>query len=283
MGRAIAALDVIFNVISALARGRERDMNARLELVHNNAPYPVSALHAVEPSAPIAPAVMRMLDWPERDRPRERLLKLGAQTLSDAELLALFLNTGRPGMTSVDVARDLLVRFESIRGVLSTTATELRRFDGIGPAKAALLLAVSELCQRSLAEKTRDRPLLDAPQAVEDYLKWLIGARPNEVFVTLFLDIRHCLITVDESAKGSISRVAVYPREIVRRALTLNAASLIVAHNHPSGGVEPSANDRRLTRVLQDSLALIDVRLLDHLVVTSNEVFSFSRQGWMPA
>ena len=118
---------------------------------------------------------------------------------------------------------------------------------------------------------------------MEDYLKWLIGTRPNEVFVTLFLDIKHCLITVDESAKGSISRVAVYPREIVRRALTLNAASLIVAHNHPSGGVEPSANDRRLTRVLQDSLALIDVRLLDHLVVTSNEVFSFSRQGWMPA
>ena len=136
---------------------------------------------------------------------------------------------------------------------------------------------------RPLAEKTRDRPLLDAPQAVEDYLKWLIGTRPNEVFVTLFLDIKHCLITVDESAKGSISRVAVYPREIVRRALTLNAASLIVAHNHPSGGVEPSANDRRLTRVLQDSLALIDVRLLDHLVVASNEVFSFSRQGWMPA
>jgi DNA repair protein RadC len=273
----------ISNLIRANPGAWEHDMNARLELVQNNASYPADALTAVDPPARIAPAVMRILDWPERDRPRERLLKLGAQTLSDAELLALFLNTGRPGMTSVDVARDLLVRFESIRGVLSTTATELRRFGGIGPAKAALLLAVSELCQRSLAEKTRDRPLLDAPQAVEDYLKWLIGTRPNEVFVTLFLDIKHCLITVDESAKGSISRVAVYPREIVRRALTLNAASLIVAHNHPSGGVEPSANDRRLTRVLQDSLALIDVRLLDHLVVTSNEVFSFSRQGWMLA
>ena len=258
-------------------------MNARLELVQNTARYPAAALLAAEPPARIEPAIMRMLDWPARYRPRERLLKLGAQTLSDAELLALFLNSGRPGMTSVDVARDLLVRFESIRGVLGTTATELRRFGGIGPAKAAPLLAVSELCQRSLAEKTRDRPLLDAPQAVEDYLKWLIGTRPNEVFVTLFLDIKHFLITVDESAKGSISRVAVYPREIVRRALTLNAASLIVAHNHPSGGVEPSANDRRLTRVLQDSLALIDVRLLDHLVVTSNEVFSFSRQGWIPA
>jgi DNA repair protein RadC len=199
------------------------------------------------------------------------------------ELLALFPNTGRPGMTSVDVARDRLVRFESIRGVLSTTATQLRRFGGIGPAKATLLRAASELCQRSLAEKTRERPLLDAPQAVEDYLKWLIGTRPNEAFVTLYLDIKHCLISVDESAKGSLSRGAVYPRQIVRRALTLNAASLIAAQNHPSGGVEPSASNRRLRRVLQDSLALIDVQLLDHLVVASNEIFSFSRHGWMPA
>jgi DNA repair protein RadC len=199
------------------------------------------------------------------------------------ELLARFPNTGRPGTTSVDVARDLLVRFESIRGVLSTTATQLRRFGGIGPAKATLLRAASELCQRSLAEKTRERPLLDAPQAVEDYLKWLIGTRPNEAFVTLYLDIKHCLISVDESAKGSLSRGAVYPRQIVRRALTLNAASLIAAHNHPSGGVEPSASNRRLRRVLQDSLALIDVQLLDHLVVASNEIFSFSRHGWMPA
>jgi DNA repair protein RadC len=199
------------------------------------------------------------------------------------ELLALLPNTGRPGMTSVDVARDRLVRFESIRGVLSTTATQLRRFGGIGPAKATLLRAASELCQRSLAEKTRERPLLDAPQAVEDYLKWLIGTRPNEAFVTLYLDIKHCLISVDESAKGSLSRGAVYPRQIVRRALTLNAASLIAAQNHPSGGVEPSASNRRLRRVLQDSLALIDVQLLDHLVVASNEIFSFSRHGWMPA
>jgi DNA repair protein RadC len=171
------------------------------------------------------------------------------------ELLALFPNTGRPGMTSVDVARDRLVRFESIRGVLSTTATQLRRFGGIGPAKATLLRAASELCQRSLAEKTRERPLLDAPQAVEDYLKWLIGTRANEAFVTLYLDLKHCLISVDESAKRSLSRGAVYPRQIVRRALTLNAASLIAAHNHPSGGVErerkqppPEARVARLAR-----------------------------------
>ncbi|WP_438395655.1 RadC family protein [Caballeronia sp. DA-9] len=257
-------------------------MNACLELVPAAGPRAADALLSASAPDEKNATTPRILDWPQHDRPRERLLQHGAHALSDAELLALFLNTGRPGMTSVDVARDLLTRFESIRGVLGATATELRRFGGIGPAKAALLLAVSELCQRALAEKTRDRPLLDAPQAVEDYLKWLIGNRPNEVFVTLFLDIRHCLITVDESAKGSLSRVAVYPREIVRRALTLNAASLIVAHNHPSGGVTPSASDRRLTRLLTEALALIDIRLLDHLVVASNEVFSFSRQGWMP-
>jgi DNA repair protein RadC len=257
-------------------------MNARLEIVQADSTRVADAFRTVPPSNESNSVTARILDWPEHDRPRERLLQQGAHALSDAELLALFLNTGRPGMTSVDVARDILTRFESIRGVLGATATELRCFGGIGPAKAALLLAVSELCQRALAEKTRDRPLLDAPQAVEDYLKWLIGNRPNEVFVTLFLDIRHCLITVDESANGSLSRVAVYPREIVRRALTLNAASLIVAHNHPSGAVTPSASDRRLTRLLHESLALIDIRLLDHLVVASNEVFSFSRHGWMP-
>jgi DNA repair protein RadC len=261
-------------------RFAEPNVNAHLKLVP-------SSLPDADPGAPQRPrepgrAFMRMLDWPERDRPRERLLQMGAESLSDAELLGLFLGSGRPGTTAVDVARDLLGRFESVRGVLSASAAELRTFGGIGPAKAALLLAASELCRRLLAEKARARPLLDTPHAVEDYLKLLIGARPNEVFLTLFLDVRHHLICVDESASGSLTRVAVYPHEIVRRALTLNAASLIIAHNHPSGAVAPSASDRRLTRVLYDSLALIDIKLLDHLVVTSEEVFSFARQGWVP-
>jgi DNA repair protein RadC len=261
-------------------------MNARLELVARVA-RPACLIEQPDfepiPAARPVPATNRILDWPERDRPRERLLQLGAHALSDAELLSLFLNTGRPGMTSVDIARDLLVQFETLRGVLAATAAQLRACSGIGPAKAALLLAVSELCQRALAEKTRSRPLMDSPKPVEDYLKLLIGNRPHEVFVTLFLDVKHCLITTDESATGTISRVAVYPREIVRRALALNAASVIVAHNHPSGGVAPSASDRRLTRMLKDALALIDVQLLDHLVVASNEIFSFSRQGLLSA
>ncbi len=261
-------------------------MNACLELLEPGAysgdrldDADLTACYGRPPAARVQPAPVRILDWPESDRPRERLLLLGAAAVSDAELLSLFLNTGRPGMTSVDIARELLVQFETLRGVLAAPASELRTCAGIGPAKAALLLAVSELCRRSLAESTRKRPLLDSPKPVEDYLKLLIGARANEVFVTLFLDVKHCLICAEESASGSIARVAVYPREIVRRAISLNAASVIVAHNHPSGDITPSPSDKRLTRMLRDALALIDVRLLDHLVVASNEVFSFARQG----
>jgi DNA repair protein RadC len=231
----------------------------------------------VKPLSPVIP----IRDWAKAERPRERLLDSGAAALSDAELIALFLHTGVPGWTAVDLSRELLKHFGTVRGVLDASASELRALRGIGPARAAQLLAVSEMCRRALAEKARDRALLDSPGAVEDYLRLLIGTRPCEVFVCLYLDARHQLLAVEESAHGSITRVAVYPREIVRRALALNAAGLIVAHNHPSGGVAPSANDRRLTRTLQDALALIDVRLLDHIVVASNDIFSFARQGWL--
>lgn len=225
--------------------------------------------------------VVPIRDWAESERPRERLLETGATSLSDAELFALFLQSGIPGWTAVDLARELLAHFGSLRSVLDASANQLCALRGIGPARAAQLLAVSELCRRALAEKARDRALLDTPGAVEDYLKLLIGTRPYEVFVSLYLDARHKLLHVEESSRGSITRVAVYPREIVRRALSLNAVGLVVAHNHPSGGVAPSASDRYLTRTLQDALTLIDVRLLDHMVVASNEIFSFARNGWL--
>ena len=247
-------------------------MNADLRLVRPLAPP--------DADVPVAPSFKPIRTWARADRPRERLLDAGPASLSDAELFALFLRTGVSGATAIDVARQLLSRFGSVRGVLDASAAELREERGIGPARAATLLAVSELCRRALAEKTRDREVLNAPGVVEDYLKLLIGTKPYEVFVCLYLDARHQLLHAEESARGSLTRVAVYPREIVRRALTLNAAGLIVAHNHPSGGVEPSANDRRLTKTLQDALTLIDVRLLDHIVVAANEVFSFARHGW---
>ncbi|KXV15036.1 hypothetical protein CR51_03740 [Caballeronia megalochromosomata] len=248
-------------------------MSADLRLVSPPAP-PDDSLSAIAP-------FLSIRKWARADRPRERLLDTGPASLSDAELFALFLRTGVSGVTAVDVARQLLLRFGSLRGVLEASAAELREQRGIGPARAATLLAVSELCRRALAEKARDRELLNAPGAVEDYLRLLIGTRPYEVFVCLYLDARHQLLHAEESARGSLTRVAVYPREIVRRALTLNAAGLIVAHNHPSGGVEPSANDRRLTKTLQEALTLIDVRLLDHIVVAANDVFSFARHGWL--
>ena len=136
------------------------------------------------------------------------------------------------------------------------------------------------MARRALAEKMRERPLIDSPGAVEDYLRLLIGTRPYEVFVCLYMDARHRLIRSEESSRGSLTRLAIYPREIVRRALILNAASPIVAHNHPSGAVKPSASDRRLTRVLRDTLALIDVQLIDHLVTGAHETFSFATAGW---
>ncbi|WP_248321444.1 DNA repair protein RadC [Caballeronia sp. Sq4a] len=239
------------------------------------------------PSAPAEAATTPRLgtlaisQWDKADRPRERLLKSGAETLSDAELLALFLRTGVPGLTAVDVARALLRRFGSLRSMLGASAAELSAERGIGEARAATLIAVSELCRRALAERARDRMLLNSPGAVEDFLRLKIGTRPNEVFICIYLDARHQLLDICEEARGSLTRVAVYPREIVKRALSLNAAALIVAHNHPSGANQPSAGDRKLTRTLLDALALIDVKLLDHMIVASNDIFSFAREGWL--
>ncbi len=215
------------------------------------------------------------------DLPRERLLARGPSALSDMELIALLLGSGLPGHNVFRVAQGLLDRFGSLRGLLDATPDDFGGMRGIGPARTALLVAVIELARRALAEKARERPLIESPGAVEDYLRLLIGTRPYEVFVCLFLDARHRLLQTEESTRGSLNRMAVYPREIVRRALALNAAGLVVAHNHPSGAVRPSAADRRLTRVLRDALALVDVRLLDHLVIGAHDTFSFAHAGWM--
>jgi DNA repair protein RadC len=216
----------------------------------------------------------------KRGMPRERLLDHGPGALTNAELVALVLGSGLPGNNVYSIAQSLLKRFSSLHAMLDATPADLDGLPGIGPAKTAQLLAILELARRSLAEKMHDKPIIDSPEAVEDYLRLLIGSRPYEVFVCLFLDARHRLIGMEESSRGSLTRMAVYPREIVRRALSTNAASMIVAHNHPSGAVKPSASDRRLTQVLRDTLALIDVRLIDHLVIGAHDTFSFARAGW---
>jgi DNA repair protein RadC len=237
-----------------------------------------SDMTETETAVAAEPAKARELR-PRDDMPRERLLKVGACALSDAELIALFLGCGVPGHNVFEVSRALLERFGSLRGMLDASAADFAGMRGIGPAKKAILLAVFEMARRALAEKAREQPLIDSSAAVEDYVRLLIGTRPHEVFLCLFLDARHRLIDSEECSRGSIAHMAVYPREIVRRALATNAAALIVAHNHPSGAAKPSASDRQLTRVLRDALSLVDVRLVDHLVVGRNTVFSFANSG----
>lgn len=246
--------------------------------VLNNAAAATRAANDVQ--APAAPA-REAAAARSRGMPRERLRAAGPGALSDVELLALLLGSGLPGHDVFDVAHSLIARFGTLRAMLDAQREELDGLRGIGPAKAAKLLAVLELARRALAEQLEERPLIDTPGAVEDYLRLLIGGRPYEVFVCLYLDVRHRLIRPpEESSRGSLTRMVVYPREIVRRTLMLNAASLIVAHNHPSGSVQPSASDRRLTRVLRETLALVEVQLIDHLVIGARDIYSFARHGW---
>ncbi|CAB3647081.1 RadC family protein [Paraburkholderia rhynchosiae] len=232
------------------------------------------------PPATEAALSRRRRKWHKQDMPRERLIDQGPGVLSDTEMIVLVLGSGLPGHDVFSVARELLDRFGSLRAMLDATYTDFDGLRGIGPAKKAQLLAIMEMARRSLVDKMRRRSLMNSPEAVESYLRLLIGGRPQEVFVSLFLDARNRLIRSEESARGTLTRMAVYPREIARRALTLNAASLIVAHNHPSGAVRPSASDCSLTRTLREALGLIDVQLVDHLVIGADSVYSFARAGW---
>ncbi|KAA0999456.1 JAB domain-containing protein [Paraburkholderia panacisoli] len=235
---------------------------------------------AARESARSGPSALVRGKWHKNDMPRERLIERGPSVLSDTEMIVLVLGSGLPGHDVFDVARVLLDRFGSMRAMLDATYPDFDGIRGLGPAKKAQLLAIMEMARRSLDDKMRKRSLMNSPETVENYLRLLIGGRPQEVFVSLFLDARHRLIRCEESAQGSFTRMAVYPREIVRRALSVNAASLIVAHNHPSGAVQPSASDCRLTHTLRDALALIDVQLIDHLVIGADSVYSFARAGW---
>jgi DNA repair protein RadC len=218
-------------------------------------------------------------DWPEGERPRERLLQQGPQALSEAELLAVFLRTGLPGRSVLELARDAIARFGSLAGLLAAPASEIRAMPGFGPAKCAQLLAVTELARRALREEVRREHLFDSPQKVRDYLRLRIGRLPHEVFAVLYLDARHRLIADEELFRGTLTQTSVFPREVVRRALQHNAAAVIFAHNHPSGLAEPSRADELLTRSLRDALALVDVRVLDHLVVAGAGAVSFAERG----
>lgn len=256
------------------------DCATTIERPPAEADNPASAGQNAATSGSPAPPPLLRGKWLKKDMPRERLIERGAGVLSDAEMIVLVLGSGLPGHDVFSIAHALLERFGSLRAMLDATYADFDGLRGIGPAKKTQLLAIMEMARRSLVHKMRERSLLNSPEAVEDYLRLTIGGRPHEVFVSLFLDARHRLIHCEESARGTLTRMAVYPREIVRRALHLNAASLIVAHNHPSGAVQPSASDCRLTHTLRDALALIDVQLADHLVIGADRVYSFARAGW---
>ncbi|MDL1866088.1 JAB domain-containing protein [Betaproteobacteria bacterium PRO4] len=222
---------------------------------------------------------MAISDWPEAERPREKLIEKGAASLSDAELLAIFLRTGITGKNAVELARDLLTHFGSLTTLCAANLREFRELPGMGPAKFAQLQAVMEIARRALAEELKSGDIMNSPQSVRNYLCLSLRGKPHEVFVGIFLDARHRTITTEELFNGTLTQASVYPREVVKRALYHNAAAMIFAHNHPSGVAEPSRADEVLTQSLKQALALVDIKVLDHFIVGSGEVISFAERG----
>jgi len=221
---------------------------------------------------------MAITDWPTNERPREKLLSRGAQSLSDAELLAIFLRTGIRGKSAVDLARDLLHDFGSLRSLLTSQEQEFCQHKGLGTAKYAQLQAVLEMARRHLHENLKREIVVNSPEQTRAYLHSLLRDYTQEVFGCLMLDNKHRVITFRKLFNGSIASASVYPREVVKQALADNAAAVILAHNHPSGIAEPSQSDIQITRRLQQALELVDIRVLDHLVI-GDDVVCFSERG----
>lgn len=222
---------------------------------------------------------MAITDWSASERPREKLIELGAEALSDAELLAIFLRIGVPGKTAVDLARDLLSQFGSLNGVFAANEKQVSQVHGMGTSKYAQLQAVFEMSRRALNEQMRQKDVLNSPQQVRDYLILKLANQLKEVFVVLFLDAQNRLIATEEMFSGTLTQTSVYPREVVKRALHYNAASVMFAHNHPSGIAKQSRADEMITQDLKKALALVDVRVLDHFIVAGNQTLSFVEVG----
>ncbi len=234
---------------------------------------------------------MAIKDLPTDSQPREKLLARGPAALTDAELLAILLRTGIRGKGVLQMAEELLSPPGSqgagggfggiggIAGLLHASAEDLRRIKGLGPAKRAELVAVLELARRALAQQLREREVFGSPQAVKHYLQLHLAAKAHEVFAVLFLDSQNRLIALEELFRGTLTQTSVYPREVVLRALHHHAAAVVLAHNHPSGSVQPSRADEALTRTLKTTLALIDVRVLDHVIVAPGAALSMAEEG----
>jgi len=222
---------------------------------------------------------MSIKNLPATARPREKLLALGPQALADVELLALLLRTGLPGQGVLELARSVLERCDGWSGLLRSDARALATIKGLGPAKRAELGAVLEIARRALSQQLAQAPVFDNPAVVKQFVSLTIGALDHEVFAVLFLDNQHRLLRHEEMFRGTLTHTSVYPREVARRALALNSAAVIFAHNHPSGAAEPSRADEFLTQSLKSALQLVDVRVLDHLVVGRGDVVSFAERG----
>ncbi|HSW83588.1 MAG TPA: DNA repair protein RadC [Usitatibacter sp.] len=222
---------------------------------------------------------MSMAGWPPSERPRERMLAQGPAALSDAELVALFLGTGIPGQSALEVARALLSRFGRLSRLLSAAQRELRSLPGLGPLRAAQIAAVMELARRALAEEMKARDSLTSPAAVRGYLRLRMQDLGHECFFCVFLDAQNRVIEAEELFRGTLTQTSVYPREVVKHALRHNAAGVILAHNHPSGVAEPSIQDQALTRTLAEALGLVDVKVLDHFIVAPGACLSFAERG----
>lgn len=234
---------------------------------------------------------MPLHDLPPEARPREKLLARGAQALSDAELLAVLLRTGIRGKGVLQMADELLrikndsssrtvdEGFDGISGLLHASADDLKRVKGLGPAKRAELIAVLELARRAMAQQLKERAALSDPATVKHYLQLHLAARGHEVFAVVFLDAQNRLIAMEELFRGTLTQTSVYPREVALRALHHQASSVVLAHNHPSGTVQPSRADEALTQTLKSALALLDVRVLDHIIVAPGQALSMAEQG----
>ncbi|MDO8960695.1 MAG: DNA repair protein RadC [Methylophilus sp.] len=222
---------------------------------------------------------MAITDWPEGERPREKLIQQGVGVLSDAELLAIFLRVGVVGKSAVDLARDLLQQFGSLNGIFSATLAQIGQVHGMGESKYCQLQAIFEMSQRALAEQMQSRDVLSSPKQVRDYLMLKLGALPREVFMVMMVDAQNRVLALETLFEGTLTQTSVYPREVVKRALHHNAASVIFAHNHPSGVAEPSKADEVLTQSLKQALALVDIRVLDHFIVAGNSTLSFVERG----
>ena len=222
---------------------------------------------------------MAIKDWPAAERPREKLIELGAQALSDAELLAIFLRIGVVGKSAVDLARDLLTQFGNLNAIFSASEKELSQVHGIGTSKYVQLQAIFEMSRRALSEQLQQQDVFNSPVQVRDYLCLKLGSLKREVFLVLFLDAQNRLLASEEMFSGTLTQTSVYPREVVKRAMHHNAASVILAHNHPTGVAKQSHADELITTQLKLALALVDVNVLDHFIVAGNTTLSFTERG----